>query len=192
MKISTNEEKAQEVLEKSIKHYEENVITGKEAANGDHCALCKEYIKFDCKGCLVFIKTGKIGCEDTPWEKFDDHYRNDHDMYIKGDNFPRVVCPECERLARDELRFLKSLRKKNEVFYKVGDIFNREGENEAYAMLCLCESYHTVGLMIIQENSELKGHLTSEPPQRVSNISKVPENIVKGLTVLTIKKMETK
>lgn len=80
-------------LQKSIKRYREkiallkkhlgkkvycNCYTGLRLAEGEEflfyigqtdCALCREYIAGYCNHCPVFEKTGKVGCENTPWQR---------------------------------------------------------------------------------------------------------------------------
>jgi hypothetical protein len=66
----------------------------------DSCALCHLYIKNDCNGCPVFEHTGAEYCEKTPYDSYAD---------TTADAFPDRG--KALRLARNEVKFLKSLRR---------------------------------------------------------------------------------
>ncbi len=60
-------------LEESIEHWKrmrdaETVEElGEEDPYGDHCALCVTHRPRSCRGCPVFLRTGKIECFGSPW-----------------------------------------------------------------------------------------------------------------------------
>jgi hypothetical protein len=60
-----------------------------------------------CIGCPIFEKTEEAGCGDTPYNDWQEHINDEHEMdYIDGDI---IYCPECERLVKLEIEFLRSL-----------------------------------------------------------------------------------
>ena len=71
----------------------------------DNCPLCELNYKNDCDGCPVSKYADFPGCHFTPYNPWCEHHEEVHDQF----NFFVVVCPECERLARDQLAFLESL-----------------------------------------------------------------------------------
>jgi len=73
----------------------------------ENCALCEEYFGKACEGCIVYIKTGKRACNNTPYREWREHQDNKHSKFT----LIKVRCPECKRLADKEWRFLRSLRK---------------------------------------------------------------------------------
>lgn len=114
-------------LEKSIKHWEENVAAEKtrEVRLGiAACALCGLYNKINtCDGCPVKKKTGLDGCEGTPYSWV-------CSTFSVWDNSKK----ETDRLlfthaATAELNFLKSLRTFPEGFMtdEMLDIVEDEG-----------------------------------------------------------------
>lgn len=89
--------KGEDPLELSIEKWEDVVDKGLDADQGwENCALCEKYFPSGCsdpcKGCPIFEKTGKHFCDGTPYEKYQ----------ITAD----------EDIAKEEVEFLKSLRKK--------------------------------------------------------------------------------
>lgn len=64
------------------------------------CALCREYIQDECIYCPVFEKTGKVGCENTPWQKIFIHCQ-------KGEFF---ITKKFINLFEKELAFLEGLQ----------------------------------------------------------------------------------
>ena len=80
-----------------------------------NCPLCQRYNysrattgESRCKGCPVYKKVGADGCLFTPYEEWEDHFSKDHNEH----SVPRFLhedCKTCLKLARKELRFLKSL-----------------------------------------------------------------------------------
>lgn len=103
-------------LEGSVEKWEKIVAgTGEDEGPSD-CALCKTFLcqEGHCKGCPVALRTGMGGCEGSPYEEWDKHWDEHH---WDGTVNPHVTpgCPDCERLARAELDFLRSLREPPEV-----------------------------------------------------------------------------
>lgn len=102
---------ALDALRRSIKHWEENV-EGKTNSFGPwDCALCGVFGPHDCKGCPVMKKTSGLDCQNTPWEKLNEHVQFSHYPRLAGKrafSFYRN-CPTCRELAREEYDFLVSL-----------------------------------------------------------------------------------
>lgn len=102
--------KTAEALEKSIKHWEENVAAEapSDAVVGSRaCALCVVFSSYGprgfCDGCPVRTFTGREVCDETPYGMADDAYW----QWKSRGNSHR----EAWRVAaRAELEFLKSLR----------------------------------------------------------------------------------
>lgn len=79
----------QDPLEVSIQKWQD-IVDGEGEDLGElNCALCKTFPRQDCRGCPIAEKTGKSGCDDTPY-------------YADGPS---------EVIAVAMLEFLKSLRK---------------------------------------------------------------------------------
>jgi len=90
----------------------EGVVAGTEREHASwNCPLC-QISKGSCDACPVKIKTKCDSCEDSPFIDWDVHQRIKHDKWMGS--FRKVLCPTCLRLARAELRFLKSLLPKGE------------------------------------------------------------------------------
>lgn len=97
-------------LEVSIQKWKDNIRTladkHQPIYNGaDNCGLCLVYLsetsdEDDCQGCPVFLHTGKIGCEGTPY----DGYINV--LSTKDKNIEYLL-----KYAIEELKFLQSLRR---------------------------------------------------------------------------------
>jgi len=97
-----------EALKGSIKKHE-NILAGTGRDKGpQNCPLCKMFWECgECIGCPVFEKTREECCENTPYSYWQEHIADEHEIdYIDGDT---VYCPECERLVKLEIEFLKSL-----------------------------------------------------------------------------------
>lgn len=96
-------------LQGSIEKWEK-IVAGTGTDDGwRNCPLCEDfYKKCDvqiCDGCPVHEKTGGFGCMKTPYEKWDTHQYKIHDSH-----FPyEIECKICERHAKAEVEFLKSL-----------------------------------------------------------------------------------
>ena len=93
------DKRTEEALEKSIKHWQENVNEdfASVSAECSDCALCDLFWKNECVGCPVFLKTGLEYCDGTPffeaWKSLDDGKEK-----------------EFREAAAKEVEFLKSLR----------------------------------------------------------------------------------
>lgn len=97
-----------EALEKSIKHWEDNVkaeTRDQASTDGLACALCDAFYNLDCVGCPVFESTEKKLCRGTP-------YPNASRLLGRW-----IGCPEDDSkrdewrtAAQAELDFLISLR----------------------------------------------------------------------------------
>ena len=98
--------KTLKALKGSIKKWEKIVAgTGWEQANWN-CPLC-QISDGSCDLCPVKIKTGKDSCEGSPFCGWDIHQIDVHDQWMGS--VRKALCPTCRKLARAELRFLKSL-----------------------------------------------------------------------------------
>ncbi len=103
-----------EALKKSIKHWEELRDGESKQTIGPHsCALCQMFWKLDrisshkvrCDGCPVAVRSGKIGCLDTPYDLMSDaqwtlEYESEFDWQQSG---------QFKHWAELELKFLVSL-----------------------------------------------------------------------------------
>lgn len=88
-------------LKGSIKKWELIVAGEGKDLGAENCPLCQLFIVRGCKGCPVMEKTGYAECKGSPY-----------DEWIKGTKFKngrRADTPEKKKLARAELKFLKSL-----------------------------------------------------------------------------------
>ena len=97
--------KTLKALQGSIEKWEK-VAAGTEEDKGKFdCPLCHEFLNKNCEGCPVAENAKDTNCKGTPYEEWDEHH------LIKHGFLHRVVpdCPECFRLAKAELDFLKSL-----------------------------------------------------------------------------------
>jgi hypothetical protein len=93
----------------------ERIVAGAANNGPDDCPLCAMFNRlfslgartfpgFGCDGCPVKERTGKNGCNDTPYVEFDDAYGDYSDSDLSEDE--RQERREC---AQAELDFLKSL-----------------------------------------------------------------------------------
>jgi len=90
-------------LKGSIKKWEDIVDETGIDDGSDNCPLC-EVCRYTCDGCPIRIKK-KVTCSSTPYGEWKTHHYYKHD---KEDLPLKVECPECEKLAKKELKFLKS------------------------------------------------------------------------------------
>lgn len=96
------DDETREALEKSIKHWEENVEA---AEDGEEisidiyaCALCVRFFhRLNCQGCPIKEATGQRVCKGTPYE--------DAVEAVEDNDYEAVLTA-----SRAELEFLKSLR----------------------------------------------------------------------------------
>jgi len=95
-------------LDKSIEKWE-NIVSGNGMDFGaDNCELCHKFGKVGCFNCPVKEKTGFGSCYETPFAKWRNHHKEVHSNMFSR----KVECKVCLRLAKEELAFLKGLRKK--------------------------------------------------------------------------------
>lgn len=118
--------KTAEALEGSIKHWEENLAaeTPDQAELGvNHCALCRVFYRNNCNGCPVRNKTGDSYCNYSPYEYAHNKHNDWENTYLKNED-KLYLCTKKEVLkkrtqwriaAREELKFLKSLREEINV-----------------------------------------------------------------------------
>jgi hypothetical protein len=122
IKEDNMDEIVEKALEESIEHWEKIVI-GENYSTTDNCSLCNLFFINDCEGCPIKEKTGQVQCNASPFREFIKHINLNHKSFVPCSNFHyQTYCPECKRLAREELEFLKSLRKEEKT-YKIGDKF---------------------------------------------------------------------
>jgi len=98
-------------INESIRKWE-RIITGVESDKGqDDCPLCLFFKgdngESDCVRCPVYDITMAAFCRFTPYVYWVEHQRKHHAYIVRW----KVHCPECEKLAKNELNFLKSLLK---------------------------------------------------------------------------------
>ncbi len=105
-------------LEKSIKHWEENLAaeTPEDAGiTAEDCALCGIYNKdyppksSVCIGCPVSEYTGEVGCINTPYNDANIafiRWRFFHTMTGKHGHYRRAF----RKFAKQEIKFLKDRR----------------------------------------------------------------------------------
>jgi hypothetical protein len=77
------------------------------------CAWCAEYLfngdrEYDCTGCPIREYTGHQHCEESPYRRWTDHYREHHTErpYV---NNRRIRCEECQKLANEMVKFIGEL-----------------------------------------------------------------------------------
>lgn len=99
--------KTLKALEGSIEKWRKIVAKEGVDESFSNCPLCKIFIdNFGCDGCPVAESKGTGGCSDTPYESWGSHQAVAHNAFYNG----KIYCPECEDLARAELKFLEGLR----------------------------------------------------------------------------------
>ena len=91
-------------LKGSIKKWEK-IVEGRERDRGHtNCPLCRLFFGIDfCGGCPVAKKGSN--CLRTPYAKWVIHHNEIH--FSRGAY--RIECKTCEKLAKQEVKFLKSL-----------------------------------------------------------------------------------
>jgi hypothetical protein len=114
--------KALTALKSSIAHWE-RLVSGKrrsgESMGSSHCALCRKFMLdsplMDCEGCPVKEKTGRHGCQKTPYQDVElVFFRQRQDISDSGVDWDKarelaLDTMEFRRAAKKELAFLKSL-----------------------------------------------------------------------------------
>ena len=101
------DELTKEALKGSIEKWE-NIVNNEGIDKGStNCPLCHLFHETgSCKGCPIYSKTGNTNCYNTPYEKWNDHQWNVHHKYTPE---VKIYCSVCEKFAKEELKFLKSL-----------------------------------------------------------------------------------
>lgn len=100
---------SKEALEVSIKKWENIARDRRYKDKGvENCALCKSYYDSNCENCPVANKSRNIWCDNTPHEKWSNHLCNDHNLF--GNAGRQKNCIKCLELAKEERKFLESLR----------------------------------------------------------------------------------
>lgn len=95
----------EQTIQLSIEKWEDIVNHQGIDDGGNDCALCHQYIL--CLKCPIHELAGKFDCRDTPYQKWIKHQINEHpDLIFKS---KKIKCKVCEKLAKEELEFLKSL-----------------------------------------------------------------------------------
>ena len=95
--------KTLEALHGSIKKWEIIVGGGEEI----DCPLCKLFCP-GCTKCPVMRKSSEDMCSNTPYDEWTSHMIEKHPKkFNRSDMKPQ--CPECIKIAKKELNFLKSL-----------------------------------------------------------------------------------
>jgi len=101
-------QRAIKALKASIAHHEANLKaeTPEDVELGpQHCALCREYLRKDCKPCPVGKATGDKYCNNSPY--IDLSAARWHWHWHKTDPQAKSAF---RRAERKEIKFLKSLR----------------------------------------------------------------------------------
>lgn len=102
------EKRTLRALNSAIKKWE-GIVAKEEIDLGQlNCQLCELFADKDCKGCPVNDATKHKGCANTPYQKWLNHHEKAHKQY----NCLVIQCKICERYAKQEVAFLKSLRPK--------------------------------------------------------------------------------
>ena len=95
-------------LKGSIKKWEKIVKSTKAVDKGKkNCPLCSLFFQRYCGGCPVKESMGEEYCVGTPYATWCMHQEEYHMAYIDLSRHPN--CPDCLRLAKAELEFLKGL-----------------------------------------------------------------------------------
>ena len=102
MKTILVSKKAKKALEESIKHYERMVVGKDLYIEGTHCA-CRRAAADFCQGCAI-DKFVEGGCYGSPWIKLSRHARTHNITHSI-----LVGCPECKRLVKRVLAFLRKV-----------------------------------------------------------------------------------
>ena len=107
----------EQLIKWSIEKWE-GIVSGAQRDQGRaNCSLCQRFNSgngFDCLQCPV-VTHGNSGihCEDTPYDAWIAHHINKHpgNTPFSRRHWLSVHCPECTRLAKKELKFLKLVLK---------------------------------------------------------------------------------
>lgn len=99
-------------LKKSIKHWEENVAAEnvtQASITAQSCALCDEFIRYECEGCPISAKVKYDLCRNTPYQDAKHAWFCWSDDQHTGNENNEKLCAQFRMHAEKELKFLKSL-----------------------------------------------------------------------------------
>jgi len=99
--------KTLKALEESIEKWEKIVARTGIDERGDNCPLCDLFSLENCDGCPIEKHTGWGDCGETPYTKWATHHELVHGSGWLSNL--EIKCKICERHAKAELKFLKSL-----------------------------------------------------------------------------------
>ena len=106
--------KTLKALKGSIKKWEK-ILDGKAIDEGrGNCPLCQLFwneirpcnTPDNKERCPVKIRSGRVGCNRTPYSTWTQHQLNVHGVYWTD---KRIKCDKCKPIVKKELDFLKSL-----------------------------------------------------------------------------------
>ncbi len=92
-----------EAIEGSIQKWESILASTGKDEGGKNCPLCQNIS--GCDECPIRKKTGRSQCGKTPYAKWCSHQQKEHGVL----NDRQILCPECAKLAYEEVMFLKEL-----------------------------------------------------------------------------------
>lgn len=112
------QEQIKKALEGSISKWDAIVESPEAMDEGaDNCPLCQLFdsVYGDCRNsggmCIVVKAVGVTGCRKTPYVKWLSHQKRAH-LFDSSPDWHRIAgCKTCLKLSKEELEFLKSLRK---------------------------------------------------------------------------------
>lgn len=114
--------KTLKALKGSIKKWEK-IVAGKEEDMGNYnCPLCHEFLDKDCRGCPVKKATGKVGCDNSPYELW---------KFIPPDETEQPISDIAKIAARAEVMFLESLLPKKKLARRRLRAVRRRNANRA-------------------------------------------------------------
>lgn len=103
-----------EALKGSIEKWEKIVKSTTAKDEGIYnCPLCKLFHSINdifesCLDCPIYSKTNVAFCNETPYQKWSDHQQDKHPNSTEV-NHRYTGCKDCLTLAKEELKFLRSL-----------------------------------------------------------------------------------
>lgn len=98
-------------LRASIRKWRRIAYYGGEDEGERNCALCHLFHDHDCYGCPIAEETGERFCRGTPYRDWIRHFEDTHPDFWPSEPF-YVICNECERIAKEEVKFLRKLERK--------------------------------------------------------------------------------
>lgn len=107
MKTENYYQKAMKSLGESIKKWE-NIARGIDSDKGSsNCSLCQTFPA--CESCPIALHTGLIGCVNTPYDDWLEHFIKKHP--VKNQHLGRYIqCHECTKIATEMITFLKEMK----------------------------------------------------------------------------------